>query len=232
MAEIERTLRAEADPRRGAGQKADREKRSPNPPGPAITLEYLGAGVPLVRRTTKAALQANPQIGRQELLALAERLWTREVYDLRLAAIEALTARNRLLVPEDIAAVEPFVRQAGTWALIDPLALSVVAPLVECHPPLTATLDRWAGDADFWVQRTALLPALRRGGGDFARFAGYADAILEERGFYIRKTIGWGLARGEQEAPRARGGVGGAAHGARFGSDAAGGGEVPAHERA
>ncbi len=39
----------------------------------------------------------------------------------------------------------------------------------------------------------ALLVPLRRGDGDFDRFARYADAKLEEREFFIRKAIGWVL---------------------------------------
>ncbi len=201
---IERTLRAEGEPRRGLGQQADREKHIPNPPGPGLGLEYLGATVPLTRRTTRAALKAHPAIGRAELVGLATLLWSRGIYDLRLAAVEALTFRNKLLEPDDADAIEPFLREARTWALIDPLAISVLAPIVERRPELTATLDRWAADGDFWVRRTAmlcLLPALRRGGGDFARFAGYADAMLEEREFFIRKAIGWVLREVSKKRP-------------------------------
>ena len=202
--EIERALRAVGEPRRGIGQKADREKHIPNPPGPGLGLEYLGARVPQVRQATKSALRGHPGIGRGELVALATLLWNRGIYDLRLAAIDALTARNKLLEAEDVAAIEPFVRQAQTWALLDTLSISVLAPIVERHPELTATLDRWAEDGDFWVRRTAmlcLLPALRRGGGDFERFAGYADAMLEEREFFIRKAIGWVLREVSKKRP-------------------------------
>lgn len=184
---IERALRAQS-PSRGA--------TPPNPPGPDSGLDWLGAGVPLTRRTVKAAMRAHPGLDRDGLLALAADLWARGVWELRLAAIEALAHGNALLAPHDLAAIEPFAREAGSWALIDPLALHVAAPLVERHPTPTATLDRWAADGDFWVRRTAmlaLLPALRRGGGDFDRFAHYADAMLEEREFFIRKAIGWVL---------------------------------------
>jgi 3-methyladenine DNA glycosylase AlkD len=34
---------------------------------------------------------------------------------------------------------------------------------------------------------------LRRGDGDFDRFARYADAMLEEKEFFVRKAIGWVL---------------------------------------
>ena len=203
-AEIERTLRAVGEPRRGVGQKADREKHIPNPPGPGLGLEYLGARVPQVRQATKAALRTHAELGREELIELAMLLWKRGIYDLRLAAIDALTVGNKLLEPEDVDVMEPFVRQAQTWALLDTLSISVLAPIVERHPELTATLDRWAQDGDFWVRRTAmlcLLPALRRGGGDFERFAGYADAMLEEREFFIRKAIGWVLREVSKKRP-------------------------------
>ena len=55
-------------------------------------------------------------------------------------------------------------------------------------------LDRWASDDDLWIRRSALLAhlePLRAGGGDFARFGRYADQMLDEREFFIRKAIGW-----------------------------------------
>lgn len=88
------------------------------------------------------------------------------------------------------------MRESGTWALVDNLAIAVVARLVERHPAAGGVLDRWAEDAEFWIRRTALLallPALRRGDGDFDRFAGFADRMLGEREFFICKAIGWVL---------------------------------------
>ena len=202
-AEIERELRAQGNARVGLGQKADREKHIPDPPGPRIKLEYLGARVPVVRSTTKAALRAHPVTERGDLVALAERLWDAGVYDLRLAAIDALRARIDLLEAGDLETLERFVREAQTWALLDTLSISVLGPLVERYPELVATLDRWAEDEDFWVRRQAmlsLLPALRRGGG-FGRFARYADAMLDEREFFIRKVIGWVLREVSKKRP-------------------------------
>ncbi|MGO8687073.1 MAG: DNA alkylation repair protein [Candidatus Dormibacteria bacterium] len=88
------------------------------------------------------------------------------------------------------------LRESRTWALVDELAAVVVGGLVERHPELGSTLDRWAGDPDFWIRRSALLALLlplRRGAGDFARFAAYAETMLDEREFFIRKAIGWVL---------------------------------------
>ncbi len=47
----------------------------------------------------------------------------------------------------------------------------------------------------------ALLPPLRRGEGDFDRFARYADAMLDEREFFMRKAIGWVLRETSKSRP-------------------------------
>jgi 3-methyladenine DNA glycosylase AlkD len=65
-------------------------------------------------------------------------------------------------------------------------------------------LDRWACDDDFWLRRSALLALLlplRRGEGDFGRFGRYADAMLEEKEFFIRKAIGWVLRETAKKKP-------------------------------
>jgi 3-methyladenine DNA glycosylase AlkD len=56
-------------------------------------------------------------------------------------------------------------------------------------------IDAWAVDSNFWVRRSALLTQLLplKQGAAFDTFAGYADAMLEEKGFFIRKAIGWVL---------------------------------------
>jgi 3-methyladenine DNA glycosylase AlkD len=88
------------------------------------------------------------------------------------------------------------IRESKTWAFVDELAIVITGPLVERSPELLRVLDRWAKDDDFWLRRSAmlaLLRPLRRGEGDFRRFARYADRMLEEREFFIRKAIGWVL---------------------------------------
>jgi 3-methyladenine DNA glycosylase AlkD len=47
----------------------------------------------------------------------------------------------------------------------------------------------------------SLLLGLRAGAGDFERFGRYADAMLEEREFFIRKAIGWVLRETARKQP-------------------------------
>jgi len=151
---------------------------------------------PAVRAVARAVARGRPALTRDELVALVEALWAGTVYERRRVAAELLEMGGDRLQPADIVLVERLLREAHTWALVDELAAVVVGGLVEHHPELGAVLDRWAVDGDLWIRRSALLALLgplRRGDGDFARFSRYADAMLGETEFFIRKAIGWVL---------------------------------------
>jgi 3-methyladenine DNA glycosylase AlkD len=159
------------------------------------SLQHLGVTVPRIRSVTLAALPA--ALDHDAVVALAEELWARPVHELRMAAVEVLTRYVSVLGPADLPLLERLVRESRTWALSDGLGASVIAGVVEREPDACGpALDRWAGDGDFWIRRTALLallPALRRGEGDFERFGRYADGMLEEKELFLRKAIGWVL---------------------------------------
>lgn len=111
-------------------------------------------------------------------------------------AVLLLEVFQPLLRPADMALLQRLIRESKTWAFVDELAIAITGPLVERSPEPLRLLDRWAHDDDFWLRRSAmlaLLRPLRRGDGDFRRFARYADQMLEEREFFIRKAIGWVL---------------------------------------
>lgn len=160
-------------------------------------LEHYGVRVPLVRSVVKAALGRYPGVDRDGLVALAEALWAVPVHERRLAAAELLALRvGDLLEPADAELVERLLREARTWALVDVLAPKVMGPLAEKYPAVLPVLDRWAEDDDFWLRRAALLALLvplRNGDGDFERFSRYAEAMLDDKEFFVRKAIGWVL---------------------------------------
>lgn len=184
--ELEAALRAAANPARAEAEKRYLKSE----------LQHLGASMPAIRGAATAWSRAHPDLTRRELVALVDALWRVPIHERRMAAVELLDIHSALLTARDLALLERLIRDARTWALVDNLAASIAGPLVERFPQLGDTLDRWAIDEDFWVRRSALLAlllALRRGEGDFARFGRYADRMLEEREFFVRKAIGWVL---------------------------------------
>jgi 3-methyladenine DNA glycosylase AlkD len=185
---LEQQLRAAGSPERAAKEQAYLKS----------SLEHFGTSVPAIRSVAVRLRRDRPDLGHDDVIRLAEALWSAPVHERRMLAVEVLDQFAGRLSPADLGLVERLVRQARTWALVDGLAVDVAGGLVlgaPADPVVSATLDRWAADEDFWVRRLALLAELKtlRAGGDFARFARHADAMLEEKEFFVRKAIGWVL---------------------------------------
>lgn len=196
--DLSRALRAAGDPARAVGARAYLKS----------SLEFWGVAVPDLRRVSKGWLADHPGLDHDDLVALVRALWGRSVHELRIVGIELLRERLDLLGPADVPLVEDLLRRSGSWAYVDALAPKVMGPLFVRHPELSRILDRWVGDPDFWIRRAALLALLdplRRGGGDWDRFVAYADRLLDEREFFIRKAIGWILREvGKRDPGRVR----------------------------
>jgi 3-methyladenine DNA glycosylase AlkD len=186
---IDAELRAAGSPERAAQSRAYLKSDS--------DIEHYGVTVPAMRAVVKAVAKEHRGWSHDDLTTIAAALWAEPVVDRRMAAVELLTQFVDRLEPNDLAQLEGFLREAKTWALVDALAASVVGAIVNRDPQTTGpVLDRWATDNDFWIRRSALLALLvplRNGGGDFDRFSRYADAMLDEKEFFIRKAIGWVL---------------------------------------
>ena len=183
----------------GTRERATNEKRYLK-----SDLDFLGVRMPDIRRVVKDVLRDLPEFGRDELLELVVALWRKPVFERRMVATVLLEERIDLLQARDAKLVEQFLRESRTWALVDTLAPKVMGSLFERYESLGATLDRWAEDEDFWIRRSALLTLLvplRTGAGDFERFGRYADSMLEEKEFFIRKAIGWILRETSKKRP-------------------------------
>ena len=192
--EIDEELRDRGDPDRALHERAYLKSE----------LTHYGASVPSIRAVAKGVASTYPTLGHDEVMALVTALWATPVHERRMTVVELLDLYGDRLRPTDAPVIEQLLRDARTWALVDGLAVHVVGRLVEGHHELGSMLDRWADDSDFWIRRSALLAlllALRRGQGDFERFSRYADAMLDDREFFIRKAIGWVLRDTAKQRP-------------------------------
>jgi 3-methyladenine DNA glycosylase AlkD len=183
--ELEAALRAAGTPERAAQEK--RYLKS--------DLQFLGASVWEIRRAVKAVVDREA-LDHEQLVALVRELWREPMHERRMAAVAALELDDRALDASDLALVEELLRDSRTWALVDGLAGDVAGSIAQRDPAGAGPiLDRWATDPDFWVRRAAILAELKplRAGAPFDRFARHADAMLDEREFFIRKAIGWVL---------------------------------------
>ena len=91
-AELEAQLRAAGTPARAEGEKRYLKSE----------LEHFGATVWQNRRVVNAFVSQHPELSREELRALVRALWSRPVFDCRLAAALLLEACSELLDPADL----------------------------------------------------------------------------------------------------------------------------------
>ena len=167
-------------------------------------LDFLGATVGDIRRVVGVLNKERSDLTRGAVIELARALWNPPVFELRLAAVMLLQKRVGRLGAGDLEVVEELIRDSKTWALVDPLAVDVAGPILLSDLAAGATIERWAHDSDFWVRRSALLAHLNglRAGGELEPFGGYADEMLEEKEFFIRKAIGWVLREAGKRRPQ------------------------------
>ncbi len=158
-------------------------------------LYFLGASHQETGRIARSVARRE-HLDRGATVALAGALWGPPVFERRAAAATILEVGAASLTPDDLPLLERLLRESGTWALVDDLAASVVGEIASSHPDaVRPVLDRWAADGDFWIRRASLLAELLplKRGAPLDPFALRADAMLEEREFFIRKAIGWVL---------------------------------------
>jgi 3-methyladenine DNA glycosylase AlkD len=186
VAEIDAELRSHGTPERAEKEKAYLKS----------DLTFYGTSVPAIRSVVKATAKAHKDWGHDDVVHVTQTLWAAAIHERRMATVELLTIFSDRLDAADMRFLERLLRESKTWALVDGLSVSVLGPVVAKDPDAADVLDHWATDDDFWVRRAALLALLiplRKGGGDFERFCRYADAMLDEKEFFIRKAIGWVL---------------------------------------
>ena len=179
-------LRAVGDPNRAAQEKAYLKS----------DLEFFGESVWEIRRVAKSFVNGAPTMTHDDLVALVAALWAGPVFERRMASVVLLELHPKLLSPADLPLIERLLRESLTWALVDALATDVVGGILKHAPAeVTPVLDRWSTDPDFWIRRASLLGELQglRAGADLAPFLRRADAMLDEKEFFIRKAIGWVL---------------------------------------
>src|SRR5919108_1254384 len=190
---IEGALRSAATPERAAGEKAYLKS----------DLAFVGARLAEIRRVAGEAWHIHREGGHDALVALVEALWSQPIFERRMAAAVLLELGAPILTLRDLPLLERLLRASRTWALVDWIAGDVVAKMRLADPRVESTLERWSRDPDFWIRRSALLAHLRRvrRGEELGPFATYADALLDEREFFIRKAIGWVLREAGKRRP-------------------------------
>lgn len=186
----------------GTEDRAVNEKRYLKSPE---SMRHIGVTVPAIRKVAKGFQKANSDLDHDEVIVLAKECWSQEIHETRMIAIEVLNAYSKSLSPADVALIEKMINESHTWAYVDNLSAHTMGRLIKRFPETADVLDEWAKSENFWLRRAAMLSLLiplRDGAGEFEQFAGYADSMLSEKEFFIRKAIGWILRDMSKKRPQ------------------------------
>lgn len=179
----------------GSPERAESEQRYLK-----LTRPFIGVDVPSTRRIVKQRFGALGDPDERFVRAAVDGLWEFAEFDARRAGVETAVhaATLGLLGIDDLDWIRPLIADAETWALVDPLAIGVAGTIadVDRSAAVDVVLDGWSTSPVMWVRRSSMLatiPSLRRDLGRWDQFCGYADQMMDERDFFIRKAIGWVL---------------------------------------
>jgi len=168
---------------------------------------FLGIRSPDQKVLARQVLAGLPKPDEDDLRAVALGCWALPEREYQYFACAYLRRHARLCGPGFIDTARHLVTTKSWWDTVDTLAAHLVGPLVQRHPALVATMDRWSTGDDMWLVRTAILYQLTwREDTDATRLFHYCVTQAGHRDFFIRKAIGWALreyARTDPTAVRA-----------------------------
>ena len=193
------SLQKLADPKRAEGEK--RYLKS--------SLRHYGVSMPKLEKIIRVWAEGHPECSIDDAVKLSNLLWDSQWHEEKTIAVELLAYKAQNLEMRHLKIIEKMMREAKTWAHIDPIAILLIGSIMEKDKKMLKRLPEWAEDDNFWVRRIAILSQVlqfRKGKGNFTLFKKIvipmlregADWSKEER-FFIRKAIGWAL---RELAPR------------------------------
>lgn len=201
LAELTLRIRVSGDPERAV--QARRYLKS--------SLTFWGVDLPSLREEARRLVRTLPPVPRSgatpsqrraradATLVWVEALWVEPVHELRTLACLLLQSEARRLSAADLPVVERVLRDSHTWAYVDLIAMHVVGRIRRDpaeRAAVDAVLDRWIGDPDFWIRRSALLALMlanREGEPDLPKLFDTIERLLPEKEFFLRKVAGWAL---------------------------------------
>jgi 3-methyladenine DNA glycosylase AlkD len=181
-------LRTAGDPSRAAAQQAYMKSAMP----------FHGLGAPELRRLLRPHLAAYSPSDRAEWEATVRLLWDGATHREERYAALALARHRVARAWRDVGSLDlcrHLVVTGAWWDLVDDVASHLVGDVLRRHrAAATPVVRSWATDDDLWLRRTAVLAQLgHRADTDLVLLTHAIESNLDDRSFWLRKTIGWAL---------------------------------------
>lgn len=162
-------------------------------------FDFIGISAPARRAAVKGrGMHSQKWQSAAELLAVANTLWQKPEREFRYTAVDLLKANVKTLDLSDAEALIELMRIDPWWDTVDSMTsvigLIVFNQIKTGNAKAQLICDQWVADRNFWVRRCAMLHQLSwRLKSDKNLLYQYAKALGAERGFFIKKALGWSL---------------------------------------
>jgi 3-methyladenine DNA glycosylase AlkD len=193
-------LAQRADPTRAVGMQRYMKSAMP----------YRGVTSPILREACRAVFAQFPISTEGEWRTTVLALWDDAAYrEERYAALELVGDRRyaAFRTMRALSLYEQLIVSGAWWDLVDGLATHEVGDLLRGYPAeMRGQLLAWSRGDDAWLRRTSIICQVGfKRATDQALLYACIEPSLSERGFFLRKAIGWALreyAKAEPEAVR------------------------------
>jgi 3-methyladenine DNA glycosylase AlkD len=155
-----------------------------------------GTSLPFTDSVAKEFIRQNASAGRDYVLSLAKKLFYSEYHDEKRLGLRLLQFYPHHLDLSVMSLFEEMLIQSPTWDLVDDISIHLVGTVLGKDRKAYRYLKKWSRSDNFWMRRASLISPIllfRKGRGDTGAFYAFAERMLEEKEFFIRKAIGWGL---------------------------------------
>ena len=170
------------------------------------SLDFMGVELPDIHRTVKNSIKG---LKLEDLPGVMEELWSKKIFEVRLAAIDVLKVyakKGSLEVAMKLA--DKWVGEGDTWGIIDPLCSPTIGSMILRDSNIETTLRSWQTSENFWRRRASVLPYLY-----LALKTQYVpefnDNILRavtphisDEEFFVAKAAGWVLRELSKRDPK------------------------------
>ena len=163
------------------------------------SMPFLGVPTPVRTAALRPVLAAHPLADPATWRGTVRSLFRDATYREERYAALAIARRypaHLTAEPEpSLDLLDEIVVTGGWWDFVDETAIRLLGPLLLQHPAIVRpVVRRWAGDADRWRRRAAVICQIgAKDRTDTALLAEVIEVNLADPDFFLRKGIGWAL---------------------------------------
>lgn len=168
-------------------------------------MPFFGVKKPARDPIFREMMVRYPVTSRREYEAGVMGLWSQPHREEKHFAIALARAVPRYITPPSLPLYKRLIVEGAWWDFVDDVAARLVGRiLLEERARLAPVMERWIGDPNMWLRRSALLAHLKhKQRTDETVLFNHCLRLSAEKEFFIRKAIGWVLREYAKTAPEA-----------------------------